>query len=48
MITGWIPWAEPAAGANKTHNPPSVGQQVQILSESGDLYDGGYSGQSEL
>lgn len=39
FLTGWIPWAEPSAGANKTHNPPSVGQQVQIASESGDLHD---------
>lgn len=39
FVTGWIPWAEPSAGANKTHNPPSVGQQVQITSESGDLHD---------
>jgi hypothetical protein len=39
MLTGWIPWTEPAAGANKTHNPPSVGQQVEIKSESGDLHD---------
>ena len=39
FVTGWIPWTEPSAGANKTHNPPSVGQQVQISSESGDLHD---------
>jgi len=39
MLTGWIPWVERAAGANKTHNPPSVGQQVEIKSESGDLHD---------
>ncbi len=39
FVTGWIPWTEPSAGANKTHNPPSVGQQVQIASESGDLHD---------
>ena len=39
FVTGWIPWAEPSAGANKTHSPPSVGQQVQIASESGDLHD---------
>lgn len=39
MLTGWIPWVESAAGANKTHNPPSVGQQVEIKSESGDLHD---------
>lgn len=39
FMTGWIPWTEPAAGANKTHNPPSVGQQVNVYSESGDLHD---------
>lgn len=39
FVTDWIPWAEPSAGANKTHNPPSVGQQVEITSESGELYD---------
>lgn len=39
FLTGWIPWAEPSAGANRTHNPPSVGQQVQIASETGDLHD---------
>lgn len=39
FVTGWLPWVEPAAGANKTHNPPSKGQQVQLLSESGDLSD---------
>lgn len=44
MLTGWIPWVEPAAGANKTHNPPSVGQQVEIKSESGDLHDASIQG----
>ncbi len=39
LVTGWIPWEEASAGANKTHNPPSVGQQVRINSETGDLYD---------
>lgn len=39
FLTGWIPWEEAAAGANKTHQPPSVGQQVSIASESGDLAD---------
>lgn len=39
FLTAWIPWVEPSAGANRTHNPPSVGQQVQIASESGDLHD---------
>jgi hypothetical protein len=44
MLTGWIPWSEAAAGANKTHNPPSVGQQVKIASESGDLHDASIQG----
>ncbi|KPD11565.1 phage baseplate assembly protein V [Phaeobacter sp. 11ANDIMAR09] len=44
FLTGWIPWEEPAAGANKTHNPPSVGQQVKVYSESGDLYDASIQG----
>ncbi|WP_068305293.1 phage baseplate assembly protein V [Pararhodobacter sp. CCB-MM2] len=39
FLTGWIPWSEPSAGSNRTHNPPSVGQQVQLTSESGDLHD---------
>lgn len=39
FLTGWIPWEEASAGANKTHNPPSAGQQVKIYSESGDLHD---------
>ena len=37
--TGWIPWEEAAAGSNRTHNPPSKGQQVQVRSETGDLHD---------
>lgn len=40
FLTGWIPWGEIAAGDIKTHISPSVGQQVQIRSESGDLTDG--------
>lgn len=44
FVTGWIPWEEPAAGANKTHNPPSEGQQVRIFSETGDLADASIQG----
>lgn len=44
FLTGWIPWEEPAAGANKTHIPPSVGQQVKLYSESGDLHDASIQG----
>ena len=36
----WMPWKEIAAGDIKTHIPPSVGQQVTVVSESGDLTDG--------
>lgn len=39
FLTGWIPWQEAAAGAMRTHMPPSVGQQVKVVSESGDLTD---------
>lgn len=39
FLTGWLPWEESAAGANKTHIPPSQGQQVKVVSESGDLTD---------
>lgn len=35
----WMPWGEISAGAIKTHFPPSVGQQVKVVSESGDLSD---------
>ncbi|MBS1164151.1 MAG: baseplate assembly protein [Proteobacteria bacterium] len=37
--TGWIPWGEVAAGDIKTHIPPSVGQQVTVRSDNGDLTD---------
>lgn len=44
FLTGWLPWEEAAAGANKTHTPPSVGQQVRVNSETGDLTDGTIQG----
>lgn len=37
--TGWIPWKEISAGGISTHIPPTVGQQVDVMSESGDLTD---------
>lgn len=37
--TGWLPWKEIAAGGISTHIPPTMGQQVDVLSESGDLTD---------
>ncbi|MBB5515769.1 phage baseplate assembly protein V [Rubricella aquisinus] len=39
FLTGPIPWVEQSAGANRTHIPLSVGQQVVIVSETGDLHD---------
>lgn len=39
MLTGWIPWQEQAAGTARTHWPPSVGQQVRVRSQNGDLTD---------
>jgi len=38
-LTDWIPWKEVAMGAIKTHFPPSVGEQVKVASESGDMSD---------
>ena len=35
-----MPWKEIAAGDIKTHIPPTVGEQVDVVSESGDLSDG--------
>lgn len=37
--TGWLPWKEIAAGGISSHIPPTKGQQVDVLSESGDLTD---------
>ena len=39
-LSPWVPWKEIAAGGIKSHIPPTVGQQVDIVSESGDLTDG--------
>jgi phage baseplate assembly protein V len=36
----WMPWKEVAAGGIKSHIPPTVGEQVDVVSESGDLTDG--------
>lgn len=37
VLTAWIPWKEVAMGAIKTHFPPSVGEQVEVVSENGDM-----------
>ncbi|ABE64065.1 Phage-related baseplate assembly protein V [Nitrobacter hamburgensis X14] len=39
-LSPWVPWQEIAAGGIKTHIPPTVGEQVDVVSESGDLTDG--------
>jgi hypothetical protein len=39
VLSPWSPWKEVAMGAIKTHFPPAVGEQVKLLSESGDLTD---------
>lgn len=36
----WMPWKEISAGGISSHIPPTIGQQVDVLSESGDLTDG--------
>ncbi len=36
----WMPWKEIASGGIKSHIPPTVGEQVDVVSESGDLTDG--------
>ena len=37
--SAWIPWKEIAAGGIKTHIPPTVGEQVDVVSENGELTD---------
>jgi phage baseplate assembly protein V len=38
-LSAWLPWKEAAAGGIKSHIPPSIGEQVDLASESGDLTD---------
>jgi phage baseplate assembly protein gpV len=40
FIGPWMPWGEVAAGGTRSHIPPTVGEQVAVISESGDLADG--------
>ncbi|MDV6226347.1 phage baseplate assembly protein V [Nitratireductor aquimarinus] len=39
FLSPWVPWKEIAAGGIKSHIPPTVGEQVDVVSESGDLTD---------
>ncbi len=38
-LTPKLPWKELAMGKIKTHFPPSAGEQVDVVSETGDLTD---------
>lgn len=38
-LSPWVPWKEVASGGIKSHIPPTVGEQVDVVSESGDLTD---------
>lgn len=38
--TDWVPWMTLRAGTDRSWAPPSVGEQVLLLSESGDYRNG--------
>lgn len=40
ITTAWLPWITPRAGADREWNPPTVGEQVLLLSPSGNLAQG--------
>ncbi|WP_282410075.1 phage baseplate assembly protein V [Pseudomonas sp. PS02303] len=40
ITTGWLPWIAPRAGVDREWNPPSVEEQVILLSPSGQLGNG--------
>lgn len=40
LTTAWLPWLTPRAGADREWNPPTVGEQVILLSPSGQLANG--------
>jgi phage baseplate assembly protein V len=40
LETTWLPWVALAAGETAEWNPPTVGEQVLVLSPSGDLAQG--------
>lgn len=39
-LTTWLPWLEARAGSTRTWSPPTVGEQVMVLSPDGDLAGG--------
>lgn len=40
LTTTWLPWLNPRAGADREWNPPTEGEQVLLLSPSGQLANG--------
>lgn len=40
LTTTWLPWLNPRAGEDREWNPPTVGEQVLLLSPSGQLANG--------
>lgn len=40
IVTDWLPWRTPRAGRTRVWHPPEVGEQVMVLSPSGDLGQG--------
>ncbi|WP_454711100.1 phage baseplate assembly protein V [Cupriavidus nantongensis] len=40
ITTDWLPWLERRAGATRTWNPPTVGEQVVMLCPSGEPRNG--------
>ena len=40
VLTGWLPWMAAAAGEDRAWRPPSVGEQVLLLSPFGEMSAG--------
>ncbi|CAE6923322.1 Predicted baseplate [Pseudomonas marincola] len=40
ILTTWLPWLTPRAGADRAWNPPTIGEQVVLFSPSGILAQG--------
>lgn len=40
LTTAWLPWLNPRAGEDREWNPPTVDEQVLLLSPSGQLANG--------
>ena len=40
LLTGWLPWTALHAGTTRDRDPPTVGEQVLVLSPSGQTAQG--------